>query len=360
MLLLLTAYLSKYHTFFTVFNYLSLRAILGVLTALAISLLVGNKVIVLLQRLQIGQAVRSDGPQTHLAKAGTPTMGGALIIFSISVSTLLWGDLRNQYVWVVLLVMLAFGVVGWVDDYRKVVEKNPRGLPGRWKYFWQSIFGLAAAFYLYYTASTPAETALIVPLFKDVAIPLGMFFIVLTYFVIVGTSNAVNLTDGLDGLAILPTVLVGGALGVFAYLTGNIRFADYLLIPYVHGSGELLVFCAALAGAGLGFLWFNTYPAQIFMGDVGSLALGAALGTIAVIVRQELVLFIMGGVFVMETVSVILQVASYKLTKRRIFRMAPIHHHFELKGWAEPKVIVRFWIITVCLVLVGFATLKVR
>jgi phospho-N-acetylmuramoyl-pentapeptide-transferase len=256
--------------------------------------------------------------------------------------------------------MLAFGVVGWVDDYRKVVEKNPRGLPGRWKYFWQSIFGLAAAFYLYYTASTPAETALIVPLFKDVAIPLGVFFIVLTYFVIVGTSNAVNLTDGLDGLAILPTVLVGGALGVFAYLTGNIRFADYLLIPYVHGSGELLVFCAALAGAGLGFLWFNTYPAQIFMGDVGSLALGAALGTIAVIVRQELVLFIMGGVFVMETVSVILQVASYKLTKRRIFRMAPIHHHFELKGWAEPKVIVRFWIITVCLVLVGLATLKVR
>ncbi|MFQ3185040.1 MAG: phospho-N-acetylmuramoyl-pentapeptide-transferase [Marinomonas primoryensis] len=360
MLLLLTAYLSKYYTFFTVFNYLSLRAILGVLTALAISLLIGNKVIRLLQRLQIGQSVRSDGPQTHLAKAGTPTMGGALIIFSITVSTLLWGDLRNQYVWVVLLVMLAFGVVGWVDDYRKVVEKNPRGLPGRWKYFWQSIFGLAAAFYLYYTASTPAETALIVPLFKDVAIPLGVFFIVLTYFVIVGTSNAVNLTDGLDGLAILPTVLVGGALGVFAYLTGNIRFADYLLIPYVHGSGELLVFCAALAGAGLGFLWFNTYPAQIFMGDVGSLALGAALGTIAVIVRQELVLFIMGGVFVMETVSVILQVASYKLTKRRIFRMAPIHHHFELKGWAEPKVIVRFWIITVCLVLVGLATLKVR
>lgn len=360
MLLLLTAYLSKYHTFFTVFNYLSLRAILGVLTALAISLLIGHKVIRLLQRLQIGQSVRSDGPQTHLAKAGTPTMGGALIIFSITVSTLLWGDLRNQYVWVVLLVMLAFGVVGWVDDYRKVVEKNPRGLPGRWKYFWQSIFGLAAAFYLYYTASTPAETALIVPLFKDIAIPLGAFFIVLTYFVIVGTSNAVNLTDGLDGLAILPTVLVGGALGVFAYLTGNIRFADYLLIPYVHGSGELLVFCAALAGAGLGFLWFNTYPAQIFMGDVGSLALGAALGTIAVIVRQELVLFIMGGVFVMETVSVILQVASYKLTKRRIFRMAPIHHHFELKGWAEPKVIVRFWIITVCLVLVGLATLKVR
>lgn len=360
MLLLLTTYLSKYHTFFTVFNYLSLRAILGVLTALVISLLIGNKVIVLLQRLQIGQAVRDDGPQTHLSKAGTPTMGGALIIFSISVSTLLWGDLTNQYVWLVLLVMLSFGAIGWVDDYRKVVEKNPRGLPAKWKYFWQSFFGLAAAVFLYMTATTPAETSLIVPLFKDVAIPLGIFFVVLTYFVIVGTSNAVNLTDGLDGLAILPTVLVGGALGIFAYLTGNSQFSEYLLIPYVQGTGELLVFCAALAGAGLGFLWFNTYPAQIFMGDVGSLALGAALGVIAVVVRQELVLFIMGGVFVMETVSVILQVASYKLTKRRIFRMAPIHHHFELKGWAEPKVIVRFWIITVCLVLVGLATLKVR
>ncbi|WP_394181226.1 phospho-N-acetylmuramoyl-pentapeptide-transferase [Marinomonas posidonica] len=360
MLLLLTTYLSKYHTFFTVFNYLSLRAILGVLTALVISLLIGNKVIVMLQRLQIGQAIRDDGPQTHLSKAGTPTMGGALIIFSISVSTLLWGDLTNHYVWLVLLVMLSFGAIGWVDDYRKVVEKNPRGLPAKWKYFWQSFFGLAAAIFLYLTATTPAETSLIVPLFKDIVIPLGIFFVVLTYFVIVGTSNAVNLTDGLDGLAILPTVLVGGALGIFAYLTGNSQFSEYLLIPYVQGTGELLVFCAALAGAGLGFLWFNTYPAQIFMGDVGSLALGAALGVIAVIVRQELVLFIMGGVFVMETVSVILQVASYKLTKRRIFRMAPIHHHFELKGWAEPKVIVRFWIITVCLVLVGLATLKVR
>ncbi|BFM48598.1 phospho-N-acetylmuramoyl-pentapeptide-transferase [Marinomonas sp. THO17] len=360
MLLLLTTYLSKYHTFFTVFNYLSLRAILGVLTALVISLLIGNKVIVMLQRLQIGQAVRDDGPQTHLSKAGTPTMGGALIIFSISVSTILWGDLTNHYVWLVLLVMLSFGAIGWVDDYRKVVEKNPRGLPAKWKYFWQSFFGLAAAVFLYITATTPVETSLIVPLFKDVAIPLGIFFVVLTYFVIVGTSNAVNLTDGLDGLAILPTVLVGGALGIFAYLTGNSQFSEYLLIPYVQGTGELLVFCAALAGAGLGFLWFNTYPAQIFMGDVGSLALGAALGVIAVVVRQELVLFIMGGVFVMETVSVILQVASYKLTKRRIFRMAPIHHHFELKGWAEPKVIVRFWIITVCLVLIGLATLKVR
>ncbi|RDL42967.1 phospho-N-acetylmuramoyl-pentapeptide-transferase [Marinomonas piezotolerans] len=360
MLLLLTTYLSKYLTFFSVFNYLSLRAILGVLTALFISLLVGGKVIRLLQRLQIGQAVRDDGPQSHLSKAGTPTMGGVLIIFSITVSTLLWGDLTNQYVWVTLLTLVSFGAIGWVDDYRKVVEKNSKGLPAKWKYFWQSVFGLSAAFYLYFAASTPAETELIVPLFKDIAIPLGIFFVVLTYFVIVGTSNAVNLTDGLDGLAILPTVLVGGALGLFAYLTGNIKFAEYLLIPYVHGTGELIVFCSALVGAGLGFLWFNTYPAQVFMGDVGALALGAALGVIAVIVRQELVLFIMGGVFVMETVSVILQVASYKLTKRRIFRMAPIHHHFELKGWAEPKVIVRFWIITVCLVLIGIATLKVR
>ena len=283
-----------------------------------------------------------------------------MILFSIAVSTLIWGDLTNEYVWVVLLVMLAFGAIGWVDDYRKVVEKNPRGLPAKWKYFWQSLFGLLAAVYLYMNASTPAETELIVPIFKDVVLPMGIFFIVLTYFVIVGTSNAVNLTDGLDGLAILPTVLVGGALGVFAYLTGNVRFSEYLLIPYVGGAGEIVVFCAALVGAGLGFLWFNTYPAQVFMGDVGSLALGAALGVIAVIVRQEIVLFIMGGVFVMETVSVILQVGSYKLTKRRIFRMAPIHHHFELKGWAEPKVIVRFWIITVCLVLIGFATLKVR
>lgn len=360
MLLLLTDYLSQYFTFFTVFNYLSLRAILGVLTAFIIALIIGGPVIRMLQNLQIGQAVRDDGPQSHLSKAGTPTMGGAMIIFSIAVSTLLWGDLSNQYVWVVLIVMLAFGAIGWVDDYRKVVEKNPRGLPGKWKYLWQSVFGLIAAIYLYSNATTPAETSLIVPVFKDVVIPLGIFYVVLTYFVIVGTSNAVNLTDGLDGLAILPTVLVGGALGVFAYLTGNVRFAEYLLIPYVGGVGEIIVFCAALVGAGLGFLWFNTYPAQVFMGDVGSLALGAALGVIAVIVRQEIVLFIMGGVFVMETVSVILQVGSYKLTKRRIFRMAPIHHHFELKGWAEPKVIVRFWIITVCLVLVGFATLKVR
>ncbi|TBR44730.1 phospho-N-acetylmuramoyl-pentapeptide-transferase [Marinomonas agarivorans] len=360
MLLLLTEYLSQTFTFFTVFNYLSLRAILGVLTAFAICLSTGGYVIKMLQRMQIGQAVRDDGPQSHLSKAGTPTMGGAMILFSISVSTLLWGDLTNKYVWVVLFVMLSFGAIGWVDDYRKVVEKNSKGLSAKAKYFWQSAIGITASVYLYMNAQTPIETALIVPFFKDFVLPLGLFFIVLTYFVIVGTSNAVNLTDGLDGLAILPTVLVGGALGVFAYLIGNFRFSEYLLIPYIAGSGELIVFCSALVGAGLGFLWFNTYPAQIFMGDVGSLALGAALGVIAVIVRQEIVLFIMGGVFVMETVSVILQVASYKLTKRRIFRMAPIHHHFELKGWAEPKVIVRFWIITVCLVLVGLATLKVR
>lgn len=360
MLLLLTDYLSQTFTFFTVFNYLSLRAILGVLTAFVICLCIGGVVIKLLQRLQIGQAVRDDGPQSHLSKAGTPTMGGVMILFSISVSTLLWGDLTNKYVWVVLFVMLSFGAIGWVDDYRKVVQKNSKGLSAKAKYFWQSVIGIAASVYLYTNAQTPIETSLIVPFFKDFVLPLGIFFVVLTYFVIVGSSNAVNLTDGLDGLAILPTVLVGGALGVFAYLIGNFRFSEYLLIPYIAGSGELLVFCSALVGAGLGFLWFNTYPAQIFMGDVGSLALGAALGVIAVIVRQEIVLFIMGGVFVMETVSVILQVASYKLTKRRIFRMAPIHHHFELKGWAEPKVIVRFWIITVCLVLVGLATLKVR
>ncbi len=283
-----------------------------------------------------------------------------MILLSMAFSTLLWGDLTNLYVWVVLGVTLGFGIVGWVDDYRKVVEKNPRGLPARWKYFWQSVVGLGAAVVLYLTASTPAETGLLVPFFKDVAIPLGLFYIVLTYFVIVGSSNAVNLTDGLDGLAIMPTVLVAMGLAIFAYASGNLKFAEYLHIPFIAGSGELAVFCATIAGAGLGFLWFNTYPAQVFMGDVGALALGAALGVVAVIVRQEIVLFIMGGVFVMETVSVILQVGSYKLTGRRIFRMAPLHHHFELKGWPEPRVIVRFWIITVVLVLLGLATLKVR
>ena len=360
MLLLLAEYLQEYYKGFAVFQYLTLRGIFGVLTALAMSLWLGPKMIRTLRNLQIGQSVRTDGPQSHLSKSGTPTMGGALIIASITISTLLWADLSNRYVWIVLLVTVLFGAVGWVDDYRKVVEKNSRGLPGRWKYFWQSVFGLAAALVLYFTAQTPAETELIVPFLKGISIPLGAGFVLLTYLVIVGTSNAVNLTDGLDGLAILPTVLVGGALGIFAYLSGHISFAQYLFIPYVPGVGELIIFCGALVGAGLGFLWFNTYPAQVFMGDVGALALGAALGTVAVIVRQEIVLFIMGGVFVVETLSVVIQVASFKLTGKRVFRMAPIHHHFELKGWPEPRVIVRFWIITVVLVLVGLATLKLR
>ncbi|MDY0205457.1 MAG: phospho-N-acetylmuramoyl-pentapeptide-transferase [Pseudomonas sp.] len=360
MLLLLAEYLQQYYKGFAVFQYLTLRGVFGVLTALVMSLWLGPKMIRLLRNLQIGQSVRTDGPQSHLAKSGTPTMGGALILASITISTLLWADLTNRYVWIVLLVTLLFGAIGWVDDYRKVVEKNSRGLPGRWKYFWQSVFGLAAALVLYFTAQTPAETALIVPFLKDISIPLGAGFVVLTYLVIVGTSNAVNLTDGLDGLAILPTVLVGGALGIFAYLSGHITFAQYLFIPYVPGVGELIIFCGALVGAGLGFLWFNTYPAQVFMGDVGALALGAALGTVAVIARQEIVLFIMGGVFVVETLSVVIQVASFKLTGKRVFRMAPIHHHFELKGWPEPRVIVRFWIITVVLVLIGLATLKLR
>ena len=345
---------------FAVFQYLTLRAILGVLTALAISLLFGPTMIRRLNYLQIGQSVRDDGPASHLTKSGTPTMGGVLILTAIFVSALLWSDLSNRYVWVVLLVTALFGLVGFIDDYRKVVEKSSAGLSARWKYFWQSVGGLGAAVFLFATAVSPAETALIIPFFKAVSIDLGIFYIVLTYFVIVGSSNAVNLTDGLDGLAIMPTVMVGAALGVIAYLIGNVEFASYLNIPYVAGTGELVVFTAALAGAGLGFLWFNTYPAQVFMGDVGALALGAALGAIAVITRHEIVFFIMSGVFVIETVSVILQVASFKLTGKRIFRMAPLHHHFELKGWPEPRVIVRFWIITVMLVLFGLATLKLR
>ena len=360
MLLWLAEYLQQFYSGFFVFQYLTLRGILGVLTALGISLLLGPWMIDRLNILQIGQTVRDDGPESHLTKAGTPTMGGTLILVAIFISALLWSDLDNRYVWVVLLVTAVFGAVGFVDDYRKVVEKNSRGLPARWKYFWQSIGGLGAAVYLYHCAMTPAETELIIPFFKNVSLDLGLFYIVMTYFVIVGSSNAVNLTDGLDGLAILPTVMVGGALGIIAYLVGHVEFSRYLHIPYIAGAGELLVFCAALGGAGLGFLWFNTYPAQVFMGDVGALALGAALGVIAVIVRHEIVLFIMGGVFVMETVSVIMQVVSFKLTGKRIFRMAPIHHHFELKGWPEPRVIVRFWIITVMLVLFGLATLKLR
>ncbi len=360
MLVFLAEFLSQYESAFQVFSYLTFRGILAAGTALAISLLVGPYMIRKLNYHQVGQAVRSDGPESHLSKSGTPTMGGALILVAIAISTLLWADLRNPYVWVVLLVTAVFGAVGWVDDYRKVVEKDSRGLPARWKYFWQSVAGLAAALFLYLAAESPATTQLFVPFFKDVAWSLGPLFVVLTYFVIVGASNAVNLTDGLDGLAILPSVLVGTALGIIAYLVGHVEFADYLHIPYIAGSGELSVFCGALAGAGLGFLWFNTYPAQVFMGDVGALALGAALGTVAVITRHEIVFFIMGGIFVLETVSVMLQVASFKLTGKRIFRMAPIHHHFELKGWPEPRVIVRFWIITVMLVLFGLATLKLR
>ena len=354
------AWLSDYYSGFHVFQYLTLRAILAALTALAISLLVGPRMIRWLAEYQVGQRVRSDGPQTHLSKAGTPTMGGALILAAIVAATLLWADLANRFVWVVLLVTIAFGLIGFWDDYLKLVVGNSRGLIARYKYFWQSFAGLGAAIVLYVTAQSPADTTLYVPFFKHFVVPLGVLFIPLTYFVIVGSSNAVNLTDGLDGLAIMPSVLVAGALGVFAYDSGNAVFSNYLGIPYLAGAGEILVICSAIFGAGLGFLWFNTYPAQVFMGDIGALALGAALGVIAVVVRQEIVLFIMGGVFVMETVSVILQVASFKLRGKRIFRMAPIHHHFELKGWAEPKVIVRFWIITVILVLLGLATLKLR
>ncbi|WP_062060279.1 phospho-N-acetylmuramoyl-pentapeptide-transferase [Cellvibrio sp. OA-2007] len=360
MLYWLSEYLQEYLRSFAVFQYLTVRAILGVLTALGISLLMGPWFIRRLTELRIGQSVRNDGPQSHLSKSGTPTMGGALILAAIFISTLLWADLSNRYVWVVLIVTAIFGAVGWVDDYRKVAKRDSRGLPARWKYFWQSIAGFGAAIFLYYTAQSPAETQLFIPFFKHVALDLGIFYIVFTYFVIVGTSNAVNLTDGLDGLAIMPSVMVAGALALIAYLTGHSQFAQYLQIAYIPGAGELAVFCCALVGAGLGFLWFNTYPAQVFMGDVGALALGGALGVIAVIVRHEIVLFIMGGIFVLETVSVILQVASFKLTGRRIFRMAPIHHHFELKGWPEPRVIVRFWIITLVLVLIGLATLKLR
>jgi phospho-N-acetylmuramoyl-pentapeptide-transferase len=360
MLVYLAEYLSQFDSGFNVFQYLTLRAILGVLTALVISFVVGPIMIRRLAFYQIGQHVRNDGPESHLVKSGTPTMGGALILVAIAVSTLLWSDLSNRYVWVVLLTTLLFGVVGWVDDYKKLVLKNSKGLSARHKYLWQSIAALGAVSVLYYTAENKHDTLLFVPFFKDIVIELGLFYLVLGYFVIVGTSNAVNLTDGLDGLAIMPTVLVAGALGLFAYLSGHAEFSRYLVIPELRGVGEITIFCGSIVGAGLGFLWFNAYPAQVFMGDVGALALGAALGVIAVVVRQEFVLLIMGGVFVMETVSVILQVGSYKLTGRRIFRMAPLHHHFELKGWPEPRVIVRFWIITVILVLVGLATLKVR
>ncbi|MEO8156620.1 MAG: phospho-N-acetylmuramoyl-pentapeptide-transferase [Betaproteobacteria bacterium] len=363
MLLALTQWLAEdlHIRAFNVFNYITLRAVLATLTALLISFVVGPIMIRKLTAYKIGQSVRDDGPKTHLAKAGTPTMGGALILISIAVTTLLWADLHNRYVWVVLAVTLGFGIIGWIDDYRKVVHRNPKGMSARSKFFWQSVIGLAAAVYLATTATLPGQTELIVPLFKQVTYPLGIVgFVIVSYFVIVGTSNAVNLTDGLDGLAILPTVMVGSALGVFAYVAGNAIYARYLGFPLIPGAGELTVVCAALAGAGLAFLWFNAYPAEVFMGDVGALALGGALGTIAVVVRQEIVLFIMGGVFVVETLSVVLQVASFKLTGKRIFRMAPLHHHYELKGWKENQVVVRFWIITMMLVLVGLSTLKLR
>lgn len=361
-MLLWLAHLLAYHfRFFHVFQYLTFRTILSTLTGLIIAIFTGPHVIRKLGQYQIGQYVRNDGPQSHLSKAGTPTMGGVLVLLAIILSTLLWGDLSNVYIWTILLVMIGFGIIGWMDDYKKLILKNSKGLKAKTKYFWQSVIGLSCAIFLYSIAKQPVETQLLIPFFKNLYFDLGIAYIALVYFVIVGTSNAVNLTDGLDGLAILPTVLVGGALGIFAYLTGNSDFSKYLAIPYIPGVGECVVFCGALVGAGLGFLWFNTYPAKIFMGDVGALALGAALGVLAVIVRQELVLFLMGGIFVAETVSVILQVSYFKYTKgKRLFRMAPLHHHFELKGWPEPRVIVRFWIITVILVLCGLATLKLR
>ena len=389
MLLEIAQWLSREYRVFAVFNYITLRAVLATLTALFVGLLFGPMVIRKLTEMKIGQAVRADGPQSHLIKSGTPTMGGALILISVFLSTVLWADLGNRFVWIVMIVTMGFGAVGWVDDYRKVVHRNPKGMSAREKYLWQSLIGLGAAVFLAFaiptqstreavnlviewvgsgfTMTLPAQANLIVPFFKEVAYPMGVFgFIALTYFVIVGTSNAVNLTDGADGLAILPSVLVASGLGIFAYATGNINFSRYLLIPYIPGSGELIVLCGAIAGAGLAFLWYNAYPAQVFMGDVGALALGGALGTIAVIVRQEIVLFVMGGVFVAETISVMIQVAYFKYTRRkygqgrRIFRMAPLHHHFEVSGVKESQVVVRFWIVTMMLVLFGLSTLKLR
>jgi phospho-N-acetylmuramoyl-pentapeptide-transferase len=383
MLLWLTEMLSREVRMFNVFGYISLRAVLATMTALVISFLVGPRMIAWLTRMRIGQAVRNDGPQTHLTKAGTPTMGGALILVSIAITTLLWADLDNRFIWVVLLVTLGFGTVGWIDDWRKVVARNPKGLPARAKFFWQSVIGVVAAIYLAFSVSAPDNATfaqlflawvesgfsaglspkadLIVPFFKTISYPLGVWgFMALSYCVIVGTSNAVNLTDGLDGLAIMPTVMIGSALGIFAYVCGNAVFARYLGFPHIPGAGELAVICGAIGGAGLGFLWFNAYPADVFMGDVGALALGAALGAIAIIVRQEIVLFIMGGVFVVETLSVVIQVASFKATGRRVFRMAPLHHHFEKLGWAEPQVVMRFYILGVMCAAIALATLKVR
>lgn len=360
MLIWLSEWLTQFDAGFNVFSYLTLRAILSTLTALLIAILIGPAMIRWLQRLQIGQTVRDDGPQSHLSKAGTPTMGGLLILAAIMISSILWADLTNHYVLATLTIVVTYGAIGFVDDYRKVIRKDSKGLIARWKYFWQSVIAIAVAFYLYSTAHLEAETALLVPFFKEVMPQLGVFYLVIAYFAIVGTSNAVNLTDGLDGLAIVPTILVAGAFAIFAYVTGNVKFSEYLNIPFIPYTSELVIVCTAIVGAGLGFLWFNTYPAQVFMGDVGSLALGGTLGILAVLVRQEIVLIIMGGIFVVETLSVILQVGSFKLRGQRIFRMAPIHHHYELKGWPEPRVIVRFWIVSLILVLVGLATLKLR
>ncbi|WP_334321781.1 phospho-N-acetylmuramoyl-pentapeptide-transferase [Gilliamella apicola] len=360
MLVLLSEYLVKYFTFFNVISYLTVRAILGLLTSLAISLIMGQKVIDWLQKLQIGQVIRNDGPESHLSKKGTPTMGGILILASISLSVFLWADLRNPYVWVTLFVLIGYGIVGFADDYLKVIRKNSAGLIARWKYFWQSVIALIVAFVLYAYGKDSSVTVLVVPFFKDVMPQLGICFILLTYFVIVGAGNAVNLTDGLDGLAIMPTVFVAAGFALVSWATGNVNFAAYLHIPYIKFSGELMIICTAIIGAGLGFLWFNTYPAMVFMGDVGSLALGGVFGIISVLLRQEFLLLIMGGIFVIETLSVILQVGSFKLRGKRIFRMAPIHHHYELKGWPEPRVIVRFWIISLMLVVIGLLTLKLR
>ncbi|WP_085247263.1 phospho-N-acetylmuramoyl-pentapeptide-transferase [Gilliamella mensalis] len=360
MLLWISECLVKHFSFFNVISYLTVRAILGLLTSLAISLFMGQKVIDWLQKLQIGQVVRHDGPESHLSKKGTPTMGGTLILASISLSVLLWADLRNPYIWVTLFVLIGYGVIGFADDYLKVIRKNSAGLIARWKYFWQSVIALIVAFGLYIYGKNTPVTVLVVPFFKDVLPQLGLWFILFTYVVIVGAGNAVNLTDGLDGLAIMPTVFVAAGFTLVAWATGNVNFAAYLNVPYIKFSGELMIVCTAIIGAGLGFLWFNTYPAMVFMGDVGSLALGGVFGVIAVLLRQEFLLLIMGGIFVIETLSVILQVGSFKLRGKRIFRMAPIHHHYELKGWPEPRVIVRFWIISLMLVVIGLLTLKLR
>lgn len=360
MLYWLSTYFAEHHRFFSVFQYLTLRSILATLTALLLALWLGPSMIQRLTHYRIGQSVRDDGPQDHLKKSGTPTMGGMLMLAAITISTLLWCNLNNRFVWVALITLLGFGAIGYVDDYRKLIYKNSKGLSARWKYFWQSFLGLGIGLLLYLTAGSSIELQLFIPFFKNTAISLGIFYILWTYFVIVASSNAVNLTDGLDGLAIFPTVIVAGALALFAYLTGHIEFAHYLAIPYIPHIGEVAIFCAAMFGAGLGFLWFNTYPAQVFMGDVGALGLGAALGVVAVMIKQEFVFALMAGIFVIETVSVILQVLSFKMTGKRIFKMAPLHHHFELKGWPEPRVIVRFWIISIVLVLCGLATLKLR